>query len=80
MRVCQCHQCVKIVKIADGIIAVQVGCDLSHLRLLHRLLGGDTPLVLIMEDDIDIPPGDVTLFSSCRIFGRVHNCMPLFAR
>ena len=32
----------------------KVACDLSHFRLLHALLGGDEPMVLVLEDDFTV--------------------------
>lgn len=38
-----------------------MGCDLSHFRLMHRLLAGSEEMVLVLEDDFRVPDGAAPL-------------------
>lgn len=44
----------------------KVACDLSHFRLMHRLLGTGLPMALVLEDDFAVPPASRPLLPALR--------------
>lgn len=49
----------------------KVACDLSHSRLLHRMIAEDQELVILLEDDVEISHGMLFhgQFESTRLLG-----------
>lgn len=45
------------VAMQEPITPGQIGCALSHVSVYRRMIDGNVPVALILEDDIDMDPG-----------------------
>jgi len=59
-RECLSRHCIRwrsFVAMQEAITPGQVGCALSHVSVYRRMIDGNVPVALVLEDDIDMDPG-----------------------